>query len=182
MRTGINFRAFAGCVAGCLLLASGQAQHPPWYPPTADADPSIRHNVVVAVPTRLSVERTPDRLIVGFDPTPAENVKITLGDRMTMGVKNELRVWGKGEARPVEANGGIGLGGVTSSDLGLHRGKSFLQRAQGGIPIPGKSYIVEEDVSIFETDIPAQHMWSPTSKKYSVLWEGKIQYISAGER
>jgi hypothetical protein len=170
------------CVAGCLSLVCGHAQHPPIYPPTADADPSIRHDVIVAVPARLSVERTPDRLIVGFDLTSAESVKITLGDRMTMGVKWELRVWGEGEARPVEANGGVGLGGpVTSSDLGLQSDKTFLNRAQGGIPVPGKSYIVEEDVSVFETDIPAQHMWSPTSKKYRVLWEGKVQYVSAVE-
>jgi len=166
-----------------VLLASGQAQHPPSYPPTADADPSIRHDVVVAVPTRLSVERTPDRISVGFDLTSAESVKITLGDRMTMGVKYELRVWGEGEARPAQANGGVGMAGpVTSSNLGfLKNGKAVLNTAQGGIPAPGKSYIVEEDLTIFETDIPAQHMWSPTSNKYRVLWEGKLQFISAGE-
>jgi hypothetical protein len=173
----------ASCFAGCVLLVCGQAQHPPIYPPTADADPSIRHDVVVAMPTRLTVERTADRMTVGFDPTATEGVKITLGDRMTMGVKSELRVWGEGEARPVEANGGVTLGGpVTSSDLGLQSEKYFLNRAQGGIPVPGKSYIVEEDVSVFETDIPAQHMWSPTSKKYKVLWENKIQFVSAGEK
>ena len=177
MRGGLA-RYFARCV----LLASGQAQHPPSYPPTADADPHIRHDVVVAVPTRLTVERTPDRIFVGFDLTSADGVKITLGDRMTMGVKHELRVWGEGEARPAEANGGFGQAGpITSTDLPLLNGKAFLDRAQDGIPAPGKSYVIEEDVTIFETDIPAQHMWSPTSKKYRVLWEGKIQSVSAGE-
>jgi hypothetical protein len=172
----------ASCFAGYVLLVCGKAQHPPSYPPIADADPLIRHDVVVAAPTRLSVERTPDRLIIGFDLTSAEGVKFTLGDRMTMGVKWELRVWGEGESRPVEANG-FGMGGpVTSSDLGILNGKTFLNKAEGGIPAPGKNYIVEEDVSIFETDIPAQHMWSPTSGKYRVLWENKIQYVSAGER
>jgi hypothetical protein len=166
-----------------MLLVSGQGQHPPIYPPTPDADPSIRHDVVVAVPTRLSVERTTDRLTVGFDPTSAEGVKIRLGERMTMGVKSELRVWGEGDVRPVEANGGVTLGGpVTSSDLGLQSKKDLLNTAQGGIPAPGKSYTVEEDVGIFETDIPAQHMWSPMSKKYRVLWEGKVQSVSAGEK
>lgn len=101
---------------------------------------------------------------------------------MTMGVKHELRVWGEGEARPEDANGGVGLGGpITSSDLGLLNGKALLNKAQGGIPLPGKNYIVEEDIALFETDIPAQHMWSPTSKKYRVLWEGKVRFISAGE-
>ena len=100
---------------------------------------------------------------------------------MTMGVKYELRIWEQGEARPVEANGGVGMTGpVTSSDLGFLNGKTLLNKAQGAIPVPGKTYVVEEDVSIFETDIPAQHMWSPTSKKYKVLWDGKLQFISAG--
>jgi len=178
MHTGL-----AGCFVGCVVLVSGQAQHPPIYPPTPDADPSIRHDVVVAVPTRLTVERTPDRLIVGFDHASTQGVRVTLGERMTMGVKWELRVWREGEARPAEANGGAGMGGpVTSSDLGLSKGNAFINRAQGGIPVPGQGYTVEEDLSVFETDIPAQHMWSPTSKKYSVLWEGKVQYVSAGEQ
>lgn len=171
-------------LAGCVLLVSGLAQHPPLYPPTPDADPSIRHDVVVAVPARLSVARTPDRLSVGFDATSAQGVKLTLGDRMTMGVKWELRVWGAGEARPVEANGGAGMGGlITSSDLGLLRnGMAVLNRAQGGIPAPGKDYIVEEDVTIFETDIPPRHFWNPFSKKYRVLWENKIRDASAAEK
>jgi hypothetical protein len=159
------------CFAGCVLLVSSQA------------DQHIRHDVVVAVPTRLSVERTPDRLAVGFDLTSAEGVKTKLGDRMTMGVKWELRVWEEGAARPVDANGGFSLAGpITSSDLGLLNGKAFLNKAQGGIPVPGKSYIVEEDVTVFETDIPAQHMWSPTSKKYRVLWQNKIELVSHGNQ
>jgi len=100
-----------------------------------------------------------------------------------MGVKYELRVWMEGDPRPEHANGGVGMAGpVTSSNLGLLNGKAFLNRAQGGIPVPGKTYVVEEDITIFETDIPAQHMWSPTSKKYKVLWEGKIQSVSVGEK
>jgi hypothetical protein len=177
-------RVLASCFAASVLLASGQIQHPPSYPPTADADPSIRHDVVVAVPTRLRVERTPDRISVGFDLTSAESVKITLGDRMTMGVKWELRVYGEGESRPVEANGGVGLSGpVTSSNLGaLKNAGGILNRAQSGIPAPGKSYIIEQDVTVFETDIPPQHFWNPVSKKYSVLWEGKVPFVSAGEK
>jgi hypothetical protein len=175
-------RVLATCVAACVFLASGQGLFPS-YPPTPDADPSIRHDVVVAVPDRLSVERTPDRISVRFDSASPESVKITLGDRMTMGVKWELRVWGEGDARPAEPNGGVSMASpITSSDLGvLKNAGGILNRAQGGIPAPGKSYIVEEDLTIFETDIPAQHMWSPTSKKYKVLWEGKLQSISAAE-
>jgi hypothetical protein len=185
-------RALATCFAGCLLLVSSvpaqgpKVVHPPHYPPTADADPSVRHEVVVPMPTRLSIERTPDRISVGFDSASPQSVKIMVGKLMSIGVKYEMRVYGEGEARPVEANGGVGLAGVNEPinpnvKAVLTNGKAFLNRAQGGIPAPGKSYVIEEDISIFETDIPAQHFSSPTSKKYKVLWENKLWYVSAGK-
>jgi hypothetical protein len=33
-------------------------------------------------------------------------------------------------------------------------------------------------VTVFETDIPAQHMWTPAaSKKYKVLWSGTLKTV-----
>src|ERR1700683_2430986 len=103
MHAGLSLPCIlAGCVAGSVLLAFGQTDrttsakapaqdpaflHPPFYPPTADADPSVRHEVVVPMPTRLSVERTSDRISVGFDLASPLNVKITVGKKMTIGVK-----------------------------------------------------------------------------------------------
>jgi hypothetical protein len=60
------------------------AQLPPFpqYSRTADADPSIRHEVVVPMPNRLSVERNSDRLSVGFDLASPRKVKITVGRKM----------------------------------------------------------------------------------------------------
>jgi hypothetical protein len=55
--------------------------------------------------------------------------------------------------------------------------KGFLKSADGGIPAPGKRYVVEEDVSIFETDVPAQHMWSPESGRYRVIWAEKLKTV-----
>ena len=103
---------------------------------------------------------------------------------MTIGAKYEIRVWGEGEPRPVESNAGAGMAGpVNPSDPGyLKDWSNVLNRAQGGIPVPGKSYVIEYDVTVFETDIPAQHFWNPVSKKYKVLWEGKVQSVSAAEQ
>ena len=169
-----------------LLVSAVLAQGPkfPSYPPSADADPSVRHEVVVPMPTRLRVERTPDRISVGFDITSVQSVRITVGKLMTIGVKYERRVYAAGDPRPVDAEA-IGYSSieepVNPSNAGFLNGRSFLNRIQGGIPVPGRTYTVEEDVSIFETDIPSQRMWSPVSKKYRVPWENKLVYVSAGE-
>jgi hypothetical protein len=185
-----------GCVAGCVLLAFGQTdattsatapaqdptfRHPPFYPPTADADPAVRHEVVVPMPTRLSIERTSDRISVGFELASPRNVRINVGKKMTIGVKYEMRVYATNDARPVNA-GGVGYASinepVSASVRGLLNGRQFLNTGQGGVPAPGTRYNIEGDVSIFETDVPAQHMWMPESKRYRVLWETALKTVT----
>jgi hypothetical protein len=107
-------------------------------------------------------------------------VKITVGKKMTIGVKYEVRVFTQGDARPTDA-ASIGYASirepVVPSDLGFLSGKTFLNKAQGGIPAAGKSYVIEEDVSIFETDVPAQHLWSPASGRYRILWAETLKTV-----
>jgi hypothetical protein len=52
---------------------------------------------------------------------------------------------------------------------------ALLQRGIDKIPQPGEKYTVKVRLSLFETDIPAQHMWSPESGKYKVLWTRTLQ-------
>jgi hypothetical protein len=40
-----------------------------------------------------------------------------------------------------------------------------------------QKYIVEMDLTVFETDIPGQHMWDPHSKNYKVLWQRTLKQI-----
>jgi hypothetical protein len=201
MSAGFGVRLIASCVGGLVLLGlvqnvestlaraqtfklnvafqdSATVLHPSRYSPTADADPSIRHVVVVPMPTRLSVERKSDRLSVGFDLASARKVKITVGMKMSVGVKYEMRVYAKGDARPRNA-AGLGYASirepVTASEPDFLNGSALLNSADGGIPAPGKRYVIEENVSIFETDIPAQHMWSPEGGRYRVIWAEKLR-------
>jgi len=115
---------------------------------------------------------------VGFDLASERKVKITVGKEMSIGVKYEMRVYAKGDARPRNP-GGVGYASiielVTTSEPDFLNGRAFLNSADGGIPTPGKRYVIEEDVSIFETDIPAQHMWSPESGRYRVIWAEKLK-------
>jgi hypothetical protein len=132
------------------------------------------------MPTRLSVERTPDRLSVGFDTESPRIVKLTVGRNMTPGVKYEMRVFARGGARPVDP-GAVGYAGIREpvgpSDLSFLSGRAFLNSTQGGIPAAGKRYIIEVDVSIFETNVPAQHFWSPVSRRYRVLWAETLETV-----
>src|ERR1035437_3940595 len=139
-------------------------------PLIADADPSIRHPVSVRVPTRLKIERTADTLSVEIDTNSFESTNFTIGTNMVTGVQSKVYVYTEGQPRP--ANGGYGLGGT---DFNL--GTSFWHTKREGIPLPGKKYVVELDLTIFETDIPSQHMWRPQgSKNYKVLWQRTLKH------
>jgi hypothetical protein len=202
MNAGLSFQTVAGCVGGLIFLAfarnyqctlawaqtakssvafqNAATPHPPAYSAPADVAPSVRREVVVPMPTRLSVERKPDRLSVGFDLAAPRKVKIVVHKNMSIGVKYEMRVYAKGAARP-QNPGGVGYASikepVTPSEPVFLNGKAFLNSADGGIPAPGKRYVIEEDVSIFETDIPAQHMWRPESGSYRVIWVEKLRTV-----
>ena len=138
-------------------------------PPIPDADSSIRNEVIIKVPTKLAVMRTTDTLSIAVDRGSFDTTRITVGSKLVTGVQNELFVYSEGDARPFEGRRN-GLSGV---DFNL--GTSILNAKQEGIPVPGKKYVVEMDMAIFETDIPPQHMWSPHSKNYRILWKRTLK-------
>jgi hypothetical protein len=52
-------------------------------------------------------------------------------------------------------------------------------RSRDKIPQPGIEYVVEYRVTLFETDLPGQHMWRPLSgKHYRVLWTRNFRQIT----
>jgi len=203
MNAGLSFQTVASCFGGLIFLAVAQnyqstlawaqtAQSNPAFQNTAtapdlsgysapaDAALSVRHKVVIPMPTRLSVERKPDRLSVGFDVIAPRKVKITVDKNMSIGVKYEMRVYAEGGARP-QNPGGVGYASIkepVTSELVFLKGKSFLNSADGGIPALGERYVIEEDVSIFQTDIPPQHMWRPENGRYRVIWAEKLRTVT----
>jgi hypothetical protein len=139
-------------------------------PPIPDAAPSVRHEVIVGVPTRLKVKRTADTLSITVDRDSLEMTSIMMGSNMVTGVRSELFVYSEGEARPTQGRR-YGLSGGVDFNLGA----SILNTRQEDIPMPGTKYVIEMDLAIFETDIPPQHMWSPQSKNYRMLWERTLK-------
>ncbi len=143
----------------------------PLLPPIADANPSIPLPLRVQVPARLKVERRIDMLSVEIDNQSSfEATNLMVGTNMVTGVRSELYIYPAGELRPSKwLNSGLG-----GTDFNL--GTSFFHTSQDGFPLPGKKYVVELDLIVFETDIPPQHEWRPQgSKNFKVLWQRTLK-------
>jgi hypothetical protein len=85
-------------------------------------------------------------------------------------------VYLKGDARPSQYRK-LFLGSMNEklSDPNLLNSTEMLNSVPDGIPAGGKRYVIEHELILFETDVPAQHMWSPGSgKNYKVLWEERL--------
>lgn len=143
----------------------------PSFPPLTNVNPSVTHPVSVRVPTRLKIERTADTLSVTIDTNDCEVTNLMVGSNMVTGAESELFVYPEGESRPTNSVRGS-LGG-----LDFNLGTDILSPPLDGIPQADKSYAVEMEIVAFETDIPGQHMWSPHSRNYKVIWRRTLKEI-----
>jgi hypothetical protein len=156
--------------------AQSSSKSDPWHgfpilPPIPNANPSIRHPILVLVPTKLKTEQTTESLSVGFDTNSLESTNLTVGANMLAGFQYEQYVYPAGEKRPAE--GGLGLIGHVG---GNYSDVTYWNTKRDGIPLPGKEYVVEMDLAVFETDIPPQHEWQPQgSKNYKILWKRTLK-------
>lgn len=133
----------------------------PVIPPIADADPSVREPVSVKVPTELVAERRGDSVTVRF--VDLEEWTVTVGRSMATGVRTEERIHHQG--------GSFRLGGGLSGGFGLDSDGMTLTCGHHGIPAAGEEFVVEKTITLFETDVPPQHMWQPSGgRHYRVLW------------
>jgi hypothetical protein len=172
-------------LGGISLLGSTAAQSSshsakgpsfPTSPPITNANPSIRLPLLVHVPAKLKIERTTDMLSVEIDnQSLLEATNLMVGTNRVTGVKSELYVYPVGETRPAPANDGA-YGGLASG-LDFNLGTHILHTKPDGIPLPGIKYVVEVDLTAFETDIPRGHFGQPFSKNYKVLWRRTLKQI-----
>ena len=119
--------------------------------------------LVLRAPTRLAITRTADTLIAGIDPEAHESAAISVGAKLVTGVKYTLAVYPVGSPRPPGSYG-------YTSGLDFDVGEHLFHLKPDGLPVPGIHYVVEIHVDVFETDVPPQHMWSPESPRYKVVW------------
>lgn len=160
----ISLATCAGCRSGApqATVAAESSFDPfPIILPIEDADPSVRHPVPVRAPTAMLVARHGDSLTVSF-PT-LEKTNLMVGYKMVTGIMREDSVYRDGVAQPR----GMSLGG----GLEWKPSTNVLIFGRDGIPKPGQEFTLEHRITMFETDLPGQHMWSSQSgKHYKVLW------------
>jgi hypothetical protein len=158
----------AGCQSNLAKAptARGVVAPFPEIPPAAEADPSNRHFVTAWVPTVMEVERGDDSLAVSFPSLQPTN--LTVGYKMTVGIRQEESIYHDGAEKPIN----MGL----QSGLAFAAGTNVLAVPTVEYSQPGQNFDFEHRITIFETDLPAQHMWSPESGKYyKVLWTGTFR-------
>lgn len=137
------------------------------FPPD---DPASREEFIADVPIALTVSRSGENLVVSLDASRKQDLLLVAGRGRMKGVRSELRVYPEGTERPSEPNGGWSLSSSVDH--------IFTQDEK--IPVRhGVGYVVEEDFTIFETDVPTQHMWAPQdSPNYKVLWQGAVRQVA----
>jgi hypothetical protein len=133
----------------------------PVLPPVADVDPTHRSPVAVRVPTAMRVVRHGDSLTISFPLLQTTNLMI--GQNMATGITRDESIYSAGIASR--------LGMSLQGGLAFEAGTNLLTLSGDAIPQPRQEFVFEYQVTMFETDVPAQHMWSPQSgKHYKVLW------------
>jgi hypothetical protein len=132
------------------------------------ADPSLRHSVTVQLPTKLEIKRTQHSLSVGY--TSLEAVELTVGLNMTEGLRDEERIYRNGDSSP-ETSYVSETDSIEIKSQPWNFTQVFKPGEGANFPQPGTEYDVERRLTLFETDEPPQHEWSPQSgKHYKELW------------
>lgn len=139
----------------------------PTLPPVPTADPAIRSEKEFRVPGRLRVCRLGRSLGVEAVPGAMETVKVTVGKDMVTGLRDEVSVYHDGKLVPsLSGSGGMqGASEATYPQIAATVGEVGSKDFQ-----PGMMYKVDLRLTLFETDIPAQHRWAPETGRYKVLW------------
>jgi hypothetical protein len=138
----------------------------PVLPPVPTADPSIRCDKEFRVPTQLQVSQTGRSVGVEAAPGSLATVKVTVGKDMVTGLRHEVFVF-RGAKLVLSGPGGLQSKPAdnTYADIAVSIGEV------GGKDLPpSETYAVAVRLTLFETDIPPQHLWVPETGRYKALW------------
>jgi hypothetical protein len=131
-------------------------------PDTPDA--AETRQLSVRVPAALTLARALDTLTIAVDPASLAATQVEVAPGMGIGVETDVVVFARGGERPARGRHGL------SSGADFDVGTDTWTTAHDGIPVPGVKYVAEVELVLFETDVPAGHMWDPHAGKYKALW------------
>jgi len=133
----------------------------PIIPANANANPTNRSPIAVRVPTTMRVVRHGDSLTISFPLLQTTNLMI--GQNMATGITREESIRSVGIASR--------LGMSLQGGLAFESSTNVFTLSGDAVPQPGQEFTFECQLTLFETDLPSQHLWSPQSgKHYKVLW------------
>ena len=169
-------------LSGVLLGSSAVAQDTPeptnrhsllMFPSITNVNFLITHRISVRVPTKLKIERMTGMLSVSLDTNEFESTNLVVGSNAVAVVLGKLFAWPVGEPRPTNW-----IDGWQDAGLDFNLGTVVLSTNLDGLPQPGASYIVEMDLTAFETDARAGHMrMFPWSTNYNIIWKCVLKQI-----
>jgi hypothetical protein len=155
----------------CSTPHSLKEQSPPLIfrhpPPIADADPNRKSPQVFRLPTGIVVQHTDSCNLFIIDRATTEDITLDVGYKMVTGMSANIYVWSNG---------------MRKGTISMQAGCCFVGQEIYRINCPADTIqpasvdSVEAELTLFETDIPSQHMWEPFSSRYKVLWTRTIRF------
>jgi hypothetical protein len=141
------------------VLAACHARETARHADAASSDVTVH----VRVPGALRVARALDTLTVEIDPAASVDSAIDTDPSMSLGVETETRVFAIGSPTVLGERHGYASGAT------FDVGQSIWNERTDGLPEPGKKYVAEMKLVLFETDVPPGHMWNPHAGRYKAL-------------
>ena len=129
----------------------------------AGMDAAAAREVVVRVPAALRIARGLDTLSVELDPDARAEMTVKVTPPSTLGVAYTTRVFEAGGTRVVSERHGDVPG------PGFDLGTLVWRSDQDGLPQPGRKYVVEMRLVLFETEVAPGPRWNPHKGRFRSL-------------
>ena len=179
---------------------------PPWdFSYFHQADPSIRENYQMRLPTKLLGKRLKGILKIDCDPNSFAWINLTIGTNMSVGIWCDVYVYEVGMSRPtncchnLEPDNGLFMPDASESNKLDFDWEGYYWRPEGsGIAVPSHSYFlypwikkreggvtpdtkynVEMDLTLLETSsVKLDRWWTPQhARYYKVLWQQTLKQV-----
>ncbi|UCF79481.1 MAG: hypothetical protein JSW03_04365 [Candidatus Eiseniibacteriota bacterium] len=141
--------------------------------PIKDAYLERRHWEILTVPSELNIESKDNGTHIGFDPSSVYTVKVSVGHKMALGCEWVLYYFDGTERVELRRNMGGSLETLLGSGRHVVQGLEKIAESQGSLQLIA-------ELTVFETDIPPQHMWMPKEGRCRALWRGLAAGIVNG--
>lgn len=192
----------SGILLGLALVLGGG-----WFVSIATAqesNASIREAYQISLPTKLSVTQMGGVLKIRTDKQSLEVTNLSIGTNMMVSIWCDVYVYETGSSRPtnychtLEPDGGVFCPDISVTKELEFDPFTFFWRPDGdglaqpvwasrpwirtheGRVVHGKSYTVEMDLALFETDYKSKitRNWDPNKARYyKVLWRRTLKQI-----